>query len=231
MASIAWRQGLRALVTRPNEEACVLTQALASRGIGALIEPMMQIHFRDASPELAGFRAVLCTSANGVRALARISGERGIPVFAVGDATAARARAEGFTIVESASGDVGSLIRLVADRLPTRGGPLLHVSGSDVAGDLVGELKIRGFAVERSVLYEARPVAALSSCCRSGAPGRGNRFRPLLFAANGGHLYPPCRGCRDRASLRNGQRPLHQRGRRRRSRRIDLARASDRSAT
>ena len=91
-----------------------------------------------------------------------LSGERGIPVFAVGDATAARARAEGFTIVESASGDVGSLIRLVADRLPTRGGPLLHVSGSDVAGDLVGELKIRGFAVERSVLYEARPVAALS---------------------------------------------------------------------
>ena len=71
MASIAWRQGLRALVTRPNEEACVLTQALASRGIGALIEPMMQIHFRDVSPELAGFRAVLCTSANGVRALAR----------------------------------------------------------------------------------------------------------------------------------------------------------------
>ena len=55
-----------------------------------------------------------------------------------------------------------SLIRLVADRLPTRGGPLLHVSGSDVAGDLVGELRIRGFAVERSVLYEARPVAALS---------------------------------------------------------------------
>jgi uroporphyrinogen-III synthase len=162
MASIAWRQGLRALVTLPNEEACVLTQALASRGIGALIEPMMQIYFRDASPELAGFRAVLCTSANGVRALARLSGERGIPVFAVGDATAARARAKGFTIVESASGDVGSLIRLVADRLPTRGGPLLHVSGSDVAGDLVGELKIRGFAVERSVLYEARPVAALS---------------------------------------------------------------------
>jgi uroporphyrinogen-III synthase len=162
MSSIAGRQGLRALVTRAREEADPLVQALAVRGVGTLVEPMMQIHFRDASPDLGGVRAVLCTSANGVRALARVSRERGIPLFAVGDATAARARAEGFGTVESAGGDVGDLIRLVADRLPSRHRPLLHVSGSDVAGDLVGELRVHGFTVERNVLYEARPVAALS---------------------------------------------------------------------
>ncbi len=162
MASIEGRQGLIALVTRPHEEAGGLTQALRSRGIKTLVEPMLQIHFREATPNLTGVRAVLCTSANGARALARVSSERGIPVFAVGDATAARARAEGFTAVESAAGDVGNLIRLVADRLPSRDGLLLHVSGRDVAGDLVGELRVRGFTVERSVLYEARPVSALS---------------------------------------------------------------------
>jgi uroporphyrinogen-III synthase len=172
---------LRALVTRPYEEAGVLTQALASRGIGTLIAPLMQFHFRDTSPELAGIRAVLCTSANGVRALARVSSERGIPVFAVGDATAARARAEGFTAVESAGGDASDLIRLVTDRLPSRGGPLLHVSGSDVAGDLVGELRIRGFNVERSVFYEARPVAALSPAAAQ-ALGAGEIDLALFFS-------------------------------------------------
>ncbi len=181
MASIASRQGLRALVARPHEEAGGLTQALASRGVGTLVEPMMQIHFRDLLPDLPGVRAVLCTSANGVRALARVTGERGIPVFSVGDATAARARAEGFTAVESAAGDVGDLIRLVADRLPPRDGPLLHVSGSDVAGDLVGELRVRGFTVERSVLYEARPVAALSPAAVQ-ALGAGEIDFALFFS-------------------------------------------------
>jgi len=39
---------------------------------------------------------------------------------------------------------------------------LLHVAGSDVAGDLAGLLRDAGFATERVVLYEARPVAGLS---------------------------------------------------------------------
>jgi uroporphyrinogen-III synthase len=77
--------------------------------------------------------------------------------------TAARARAEGFAAVASAAGNSMDLARLVADRLRQRDGRLLHISGSDVAGDLIGQLGERGFTVERSVLYEARPVAALSA--------------------------------------------------------------------
>src|SRR5437764_15138365 len=38
--------GLRALVTRPREEAESLIPALATRGIGALIEPLMEIHYQ-----------------------------------------------------------------------------------------------------------------------------------------------------------------------------------------
>jgi len=153
---------MRALVTRPREEAEALATALSARGVGALIEPMTQIHFRDARPDLTGVQAVLCTSANGVRALARAAAQRTIPLLAVGDATAAWARTEGFAVVASASGDVADLVRLAADRLRPQNGRLLHVAASAVAGDLAGELRARGFAVERSVLYEARPVAALS---------------------------------------------------------------------
>ena len=48
------------------------------------------------------------------------------------------------------------------ERLRPEGGRLLHVAGSDVAGDLAGLLRDAGFAIERVVLYEARPVAGLS---------------------------------------------------------------------
>src|SRR6266478_91268 len=102
MAPIGWRHGMRALVTRPREEAETLAAALASRGVEAIIQPLLEVYYRQAAPALAGVQAILCTSANGVRALARSSDERGLPLFAVGDATASRARAEGFTAVWSA---------------------------------------------------------------------------------------------------------------------------------
>jgi uroporphyrinogen-III synthase len=160
---MAQSPGLRALVTRPREESETLAAALVARGVEAVIEPLMQVYFR--APEafdLAGVQAILCTSANGVRALALATGKRGVPLYAVGDATASRARGEGFTAVESAAGDVGDLTRLAAARLTPKGGRLLHVTGDVVAGNLAGGLRELGFIVERSVLYEARPVAALS---------------------------------------------------------------------
>ena len=158
------RFGFRALVTRPRAEAEGLGQALAERGIEAIVEPLLDIHYRDGTAlDLAGVQAILCTSANGVRALARLASERQLPLLAVGDATAARARAEGFTRVESAGGNVEDLARRVRDRLRPEDGHLCHVAGSEVAGDLAGILRDHGFAVDRAVLYEARPAAALSA--------------------------------------------------------------------
>lgn len=152
-----------ALVTRPREEAESLAAALAARGVDAIIEPMMQVHFHSSrSPDLTGVQAVLCTSANGVRALARLTDNRSLPLFAVGDATASRARAEGFITVASASGTVIDLARLAVERMRPQDGPLLHVAGDVVAGDLAGALRAEGFAIERRVLYEARPVPMLS---------------------------------------------------------------------
>lgn len=162
MPAIPKRAPLRALVTRPEAEAAELAAALARRGIEAVIEPLLEIRLLDLpAPDFAGVQAVLCTSANGVRALAAATGERAIRLFAVGDATAARARAEGFGRVESAGGDVGALARLVCRRLEPGDGKLLHVAGTTVAGDLAHALSGAGFAVERAVLYEARAASAL----------------------------------------------------------------------
>src|ERR1700733_7188459 len=74
---------MRALVTRPRAEAEALAALLARRGIEMVIEPLIEIEASGAVlPDLAGAQAVLCTSATGARALARASGERGVPAFA-----------------------------------------------------------------------------------------------------------------------------------------------------
>jgi len=160
---------LRALITRPEEDAAPLAAALAERRVDVTVEPLLTIRsLPDAPLDLDGVQALLFTSANGVRALAEVAGARGVsgwrdlPVCAVGNATATAARGAGFTRIESAAGDVVALARLVAARLDPTAGPVFHAAGSVVAGDLSGLLEQAGFTVRRAVLYEAKPADQLS---------------------------------------------------------------------
>ncbi len=155
---------MRVLITRPREDAESLAAILGERGIDALVEPLLEIRLLpDAVVTLDGVQAVLLTSANGARAFGGLCDRRDVPVFAVGAATARTARDLGFSNVHSAGGDIGDLAHLAAARLDPRAGALLHVAGTEIAGDLSGILGGRGFSVRRATLYEARPVAALSS--------------------------------------------------------------------
>jgi uroporphyrinogen-III synthase len=147
---------LRALVTRPEEEAAAFAAELRERGLEPVLEPLLRISFRrNVEMDLAGVQALLFTSANGARAFAASRARRDFRVFAVGDATAAAARAAGFRSVESAGGDVEDLARVVRARIDPRSGAVFHAAGSAVAGDLSGRLGAAGFTVRRAVLYDA----------------------------------------------------------------------------
>jgi len=158
---------VRALVTRPREDSGTLAAALAARGLEPVIEPLLAIRFvpdggERLRPLLGAAQAVLFTSANGARAFAASSPRRDLPVFAVGDRTAAAARAAGFAAVESAGGDVHDLARLAASRLDPARGTLIHAAARVVAGDLAAALGAAGFTLKRAVLYEAVPAERLS---------------------------------------------------------------------
>ncbi len=151
------------LLTRPAEEAASLGEALAARGYACLNEPLLIIEpLAGVTLDLTGVQAICVTSRNGVRALAAATVERRLPLLAVGDSTAALARAAGFAVVSSAAGDVAALGALAASTCRPGDGPLLHVSGRAAAGDLVLDLTARGFACRRVALYEARAAEALS---------------------------------------------------------------------
>ncbi|MCH8098612.1 MAG: uroporphyrinogen-III synthase [Proteobacteria bacterium] len=161
---------MRALITRPREDAGALAKLLGGRGIECVIEPLLTIEpVKDAGLDFTGVQAVLLTSANGARALAaqdagKSAGAwRHLAVFAVGEATASAAREAGCRRVSSAGGDVGALARLVAERLEPKGGALLHIAGTHVAGDLAGLLAKAGFTVRRAVIYEAREADCISA--------------------------------------------------------------------
>ncbi len=154
---------MRMLVTRPEEDSAALAERLSGLGHGVMREPMLVIRRRlGIALDLTGVQAMLLTSANGPHALAEATERRDLPVFAVGNATAAAARQAGFADIECAEGDAADLAALVRVRLDPACGTLLHAAGAVVKGTLKELLAEAGFEVRREVLYDARPAEALS---------------------------------------------------------------------
>lgn len=152
------------LITRPGDDGARLADTLRQLGHDPALEPLLTIRLFDGPPlDLSGVQAILATSANGIRAIAGRTDERQILLYAVGDATARAAKEAGFLEVSSASGDVEALAALAREKLDPAKGPLVHVAGSEVAGDLAGALGAAGFTVRREVLYESETAYSLSA--------------------------------------------------------------------
>ncbi|MDH3230979.1 MAG: uroporphyrinogen-III synthase [Alphaproteobacteria bacterium] len=171
---------MRALITRPAEDAKSLHAELRRRGIAVTHEPMLTIErMTDVTVDMTGVQGLLFTSSNGVRAFARLSDHRDLPAFAVGDATAQACRDAGFLNVHSASGDVDALANYVIRHCQPYDGRLLQVAGTVSAGDLSGALRAAGFTVDRIPIYEAHAAEALSSGTRTAM--KNGRIDAVLF--------------------------------------------------
>ena len=148
---------MRVLLTRPLEDGAETARQLALRGHQALLAPLLSTRFFDG-PEiiLDGVQAILATSANGVRALARRTSRRDLPLFAVGPQTAAEAKKLGFAEVKNADGDAEALARAARDWAQPGKGALLHVVGEGNDGKLAAALS--DFSVRREILYAVKPL-------------------------------------------------------------------------
>jgi uroporphyrinogen-III synthase len=159
---------MRVLILRPEPQASRMAASLAELGHEAVVAPMLAIRpiegaadaVRRVAPSVEG---VLLTSPQALGAVGADAAElglAGVPLYAVGDATAADARARGFRQVTSVAGDVDALIAHVADLSPSPS-VLLHIAGRDRAGDLSAALAIRGLHVETVESYAADPASHL----------------------------------------------------------------------
>ena len=108
------------------------------------------------TPDLEGVAAIAFTSAAGVRAFAALTPNRDRPVFAVGAATAAAARAAGFAEVRDADGSARDLAVLIAEARPP--GRVLAPGAREPAFDLPAALGMAGVAAEALPVYATVPV-------------------------------------------------------------------------
>jgi len=157
------------LVTRPHPDDEATATALRARGFEVLRAPMLRfepVPFHDDAD--ARYGAIIVTSANALRAIAsHLADSRllKLPLFAVGQHTAAVAREAGFAEVVTAGGDAGALRDLVLGAVKSKqlkkASTLLYLAGADLARDLAGELGEKGFTVVTHTTYRMIPASSL----------------------------------------------------------------------
>ena len=156
---------MRVLVTRPEPDASSTRAALEANGHTAVLSPLMSITFmpvEDVGPGIV--QAIIVTSRNGVRALARspvLHSLLELPVFAVGKRTAQDAHDLGFHGIMEGPGTAAGLLDVIASHANPAGGRLVHFAGYKLAFDLEGALRELGFDVETIRCYEATAAGSL----------------------------------------------------------------------
>lgn len=158
------------LVTRTAPGAQRTLDRLARLGFNPI--PAVTAEIRPRPVEWPDEVAALAlTSPNGAVRAGELAPDKTLPVFAVGDATAAAARKAGFSDVASASGDGAALAVLIAESRSS--GPVLHLRGEDQAFDVVAGLIEQGLQAQAAIAYAAEPVdqlpAAALDAMRPGA--------------------------------------------------------------
>ena len=187
------------LITRPRLDAQDFAALLQKEGFSPLQMPLAQVRFLEKNPNerqhlreaLARSKTIMITSANGVRALTRLLTAREIrqtaqPVYCVGQASAAHARAARFPDIfcPMEAGGARELIAFMGKEKIA--GPVLHPCAQGVAGMTErlmteADLTYQGYPVYRS-LYRKELSPLVKKTWRAGAINAVTLFSPRQAA-------------------------------------------------
>lgn len=159
--------GRAVVVLRPQPGADATASRAAGLGFVATIAPIFRLGaIAWQGPPAADYDALMLTSA----AAARLGGPqlalyRALPLFAVGEATAAAARGAGFRDVQAGTADAAAILGQIARRGYAR---VLHLAGREHRAT-----EAAGVRVDRRIVYAADPLPAMDqagvAALRSGA--------------------------------------------------------------
>ena len=140
----------RLLVLRPEPGATATARRARQLGLEVVAAPLFKIEPVEwEMPTLTAFDGLLLTSANAVRhAGPGLALLQGLPVFAVGEATAKIARKAGFNVTASGHEGVDGLLGSIDSKLK-----LLHLCGEDQMVPRCAAQEIVSVSV-----YRARPT-------------------------------------------------------------------------
>ena len=166
------------LVLRPEPGASATAEKARALGLEALAIPLFEIEpVAWRAPDAGSFDGLLLTSANAMRRGGDELNElRGLPVYAVGEATAEAARELGFDIAATGEAGVDRLLGSIDPELK-----LLHLCGADRREPQNARRSVTPLIVYRAIetappqeINTERAIALVHS------PRAGRRFAELV---------------------------------------------------
>ena len=144
------------LITRPDGDSRQISNDIKAKGYDVLCVPFLNVILHEQQmDDLESYAGLIFTSRNGVRAYCQNTQKRDLPVWVIGDATADIARAEGFSNIHNAKGDVQDLEKILKNgRSET---PFLYIRGRDVARDIEGK------NIQEKVLYHTEKIEQIDN--------------------------------------------------------------------
>ncbi len=143
------------LLTRPQADNALMGAEFARRKIKTMSAPLLHISFTlPLDIDFSAYQACIITSQHSVPSL--VHAPKSLPLLAVGDMTAKKARALGFVDVQSARGDSADLVKFALNMCLDKSIPLLYPSGVYIKP--VIETSLCDYIIHKHEVYEALPV-------------------------------------------------------------------------
>lgn len=166
----------RLIVLRPQPGASATVEKARAMGLEAVAIPLFEVQpLAWDAPEAAGFDGLLLTSANPLRH----GGEglhklRGLPAYAVGEATAEAARAAGFDVAATGDEGIERLLGSIEADLK-----LLHLCGADRREPGAVRQQVTAIPVYRAAAIDADVSDAAGAVALVHSPRAAHRFAKL----------------------------------------------------
>lgn len=167
----------KVVILRPEPGATATMERAVEQGLKAVKLPLFEIERLPwlAPADLSSFDGLLVTSANAIREGGEeIERLKSLPVYAVGPATAAVAREEGFDVAKVGPARVQALLRSIDPDLR-----LLHLAGEDRIDPRRAWQRITVLPVYRSKTLEIDPTPITGSVALVHSPRAGARLAEI----------------------------------------------------
>lgn len=146
---------MRVLLTRPIDDSQEIVQALRDKNVTVTLDPLMHVEYLPHPRiDFDKYQAVIFTSAYGIRAYHNNNYDQNGCFYVVGNRSAQIAQNFDLKEVISANGDVKKLSEKIISELSPNDGPLLYLSGVQIAGNLTEDLQRAGFNIKRMPVYK-----------------------------------------------------------------------------
>jgi len=142
------------ILTRPQAQSEAFARRIGPEA-EVIISPALEICPLPFSVDLTRYAGLVVTSQNAIAAVRGRLDLAGRTAYAVGERTAAAARAEGMEVVV-AGGDAARLVEMIKTQPP--GGRLLFLHGVHTRGNVSEQLNSIGIGTDSAVVYDQKEV-------------------------------------------------------------------------